>query len=211
MTLEISSWKSIMASSGSKKMFGYKNIQLKIKSIDSITMAINSDWTFRTSPWCFFLFKACIHHLVQRNNVHIISKDIVQSMKNFIWRMRILSAFLVGKLNFFNSPWYELCHRKWFESQQNREIKFTYTSLASNPRFWQTNLSSAAPYPWEKCVTSAVLHRWINLSVVLRFFCVCYSCSMHQNILPFSLQENENKGYVKNMQWILISLVVIIM
>lgn len=32
-----------MASSGSKKMFGYKNIQLKIKPIDSITMAINSD------------------------------------------------------------------------------------------------------------------------------------------------------------------------
>lgn len=184
-------------------MFGYKNIQLKIKSIDSITMAINSDWTFRTSPWCFFLFKACIHHLVQRNNVHIISKDIVQPMKNFIWRMRILSAFLVGKLNFW--IW------KWFESQQNREIKFTYTSLASNPRFWQTNLSSAAPYPWEKCATSVVLHRWINLSVVLRFFFVCYSCSMHQNILPFSLQENENKGYVKNMQWILISLVVIIM
>lgn len=139
----------------------------------------------------FFLFKACIHHLVQRNNVHIISKDIVQPMKNFIWRMRILSAFFVGKLNFW--IW------KWFESQQNREIKFTYTIRASNPRFWQTNLSSAAPYPWEKCATSVVLHRWINLSVVLRFFCVCYSCSMHQNILPFSLQENENKGYVKNM------------
>lgn len=70
-------------------MFGYKNIQLKIKSIDSITMAINSDRTFRTSPWCFVLFKACIHHLVQRNNVHIISKDIVQSMKNFIIRKKI--------------------------------------------------------------------------------------------------------------------------
>ena len=91
-----------MASSGSKKMFGYKNIQLKIKSIDSITMAIKIlIELFVPRHGVFFLFKACIHHLVQRNNIHIISKDIVQSMKNFIWRMRILSAFLVGKLNFF--------------------------------------------------------------------------------------------------------------
>ena len=28
---------------GQKEMFGYKNIQLKIKSVDSIPTAINSD------------------------------------------------------------------------------------------------------------------------------------------------------------------------
>ena len=59
-------------------------MQLKVKSVDSIPTAINSDWTFRTLPWCFFWLNAGIHHLLQRNNVHNISKDIVQSMKNFI-------------------------------------------------------------------------------------------------------------------------------
>lgn len=134
MTLKISSWKSIMASSGSKKMFGYKNIQLKIKSIDSITMAINSDWTFRTSPWCFFLFKACIHHLVQRNNVHIISKDIVQSMKNFIWRMRILSAFLVGKLNFFQQSLIRIIPPKmiWIPTKSRNKVYIYKSGLKSS-------------------------------------------------------------------------------
>ena len=130
MTLKISSWKSIMASSGSKKMFGYKNIQLKIKSIDSITMAINSDWTFCTSPWCFFFFKACIHHLVQRNNVHIISKDIVQSLKNFIWRMRILR----GKLNFFQQSLIRIMPLKiiWIPTKSRNKVYIHKSGLKSS-------------------------------------------------------------------------------
>ena len=115
-------------------MFGYKNIQLKIKSIDSITMAINSDWTFCTSPWCFFFFKACIHHLVQRNNVHIISKDIVQSLKNFIWRMRILSAFLEGKLNFFQQSLIRIMPPKmiWIPTKSRNKVYIYKSGLKSS-------------------------------------------------------------------------------
>ena len=44
----------------------------------------------------FFLFKACIHRLVQRNNVHIISKDIVLAHAHF-------ERIFGGEIEFFST------------------------------------------------------------------------------------------------------------
>ena len=56
----------------------------------------------------------------------------------------------------------------WIPTKSRNKVYIYKSGLKSS--IWQTNLSSAAPYPWEKCATSVVLQRWINLSVVLRFF-----------------------------------------